>query len=79
MPKARDVTFCTVCGGMDVQEVEWTRPNKGTIVMDGGPFIDSYFNAAGRGYTWCEDCGENTQLDYGPKGRSKAERRDRSL
>ena len=54
---------CTECEGIDVQIVEWIYPNTDEIA-DGDGFIDNLTTAAGRGQTWCGDCGKSTVLKF---------------
>jgi hypothetical protein len=59
---------CMVCGGVNVQIVEWIYPNandgEGEIV-NGEPFLDHKGlenHGPSHGMTWCEDCQDNTPL-----------------
>lgn len=51
------VVRCRVCGGTDVQVVDWTYPNKGVIAGD-----EPWQADAASGETWCETCEDHTQL-----------------
>lgn len=45
-----DVWRCHVCGGDDVQTLEWVGANTGKV------------EAEGPGHSWCNECGEEYQL-----------------
>lgn len=44
--EGRQTVTCSKCGGSNVQNAAWVRPNTGEVVNDEGPIGD----------TWCEDC-----------------------
>ena len=57
-PDGKDFeTYCTVCGGLNVQSTFWVRNNTGEIV-DGFTDLD----CTATGGVWCEDCEEHTPL-----------------
>lgn len=49
------VVRCRVCGGANVQCMDWTYPNTGTIA-------NAWNASASSGETWCDDCEDHTVL-----------------
>lgn len=57
----KQVCVCKKCGGRNVQLAMWCDPNAYEII---GAWSDDW--RGGLGYTYCEDCGEDTGIDTTP-------------
>jgi hypothetical protein len=59
---------CTECGSKNVQMTAWVNPN------NNNEFIDYTTDCTETDDCWCDDCGENVELEYvevKPKGKKK--------
>jgi hypothetical protein len=65
-PLAEPEWFCTVCGGHDVQFIDWYDPNNGRHYDAGEPYLDKVGvgRHSGQGKTWCNDCDDDTPLKW---------------
>ena len=51
--------WCTVCGGTDVQHIDWIDPNSGSVV---GDYFGDWYAMSNKGESFCNDCNDHTLL-----------------